>query len=153
MHAVLRSTKTSFHVLLGGKICALLAGTPKEYLSYYALAAVPTCQLHYSCELGGSSRGWKPQGPAASFPQDSDCLWKMVLKICPCLLGVGAAAVASWFHRMKWSHGLAPTTRNPLITLLAEALMLVRPSRGVGEGRALKDVEHQSCLWCESFPN
>lgn len=36
------------------------------------------------------------------FPKDGDYLWKMLLKICPCLLGVGGAAVASRFYCMPF---------------------------------------------------
>lgn len=30
---------------------------PEEYLNYYAVAAIPTCQLHYGCELGSCKGG------------------------------------------------------------------------------------------------
>jgi len=29
----------------------LLLALPEEYLNYYAQAAMPTCQLHYRCEV------------------------------------------------------------------------------------------------------
>lgn len=94
-HTMLLSTKTAFHTLLKGKICAFLASTP---WGIFQLLPFPPASSEPAKVVGAEEKiqmGWKPwrAGPWC-FAEGGDYLCQMVSKTQPCLLGAGGAAVA-----------------------------------------------------------